>query len=86
MNETKKNRIAAATTVAVILLIAILAVVLICQVAKIVTQKKEKERLQEQIRAYQELIDDKEDELKYLKSWPYLEHMLSWYGYHPPKN
>ena len=86
MNEAKKNRVAAAATVAVILLIAILVVVLICQVATLVTKNNEKRRLQDQVRAYQELIDDKENELKYLKSWEYYEDMLTWYGYHPAKN
>ena len=85
MNETKKNRVVAASTVAAVLLIVIFAVVIICQLATIVNKNNEKRNLQEQIRMYEELINDKENELGYLKSWEYYEDMLSWYGYHPPK-
>lgn len=84
MNEAKKKRIVAASTVAAIILLAILVIVLICQVSVLANKNKERKRLQNEIRIYQELIDDKEDELKYLKSWEYYEHMLSWYGYHKP--
>lgn len=86
MNEEKKNRVVAAATVAAVLLVVIFAVVIICQVATIVNKNKEKISLQEQIRSYDELIKDSENELAYLKSWEYYEDMLSWYNYHPAKN
>ncbi|MCH5148566.1 MAG: hypothetical protein J1G05_04285 [Clostridiales bacterium] len=46
----------------------------------------EKKNLQEQIRSYEELIKDSENELDYLKSWQYRMDLLAWYGYHPSKN
>ena len=85
MNEEKKNRVVAAGTVAAVLLIVIFTVVIICQIATIVHINNEKRNLQEQIRSYEQLIKNSEDELDYLKSWGYYEDMLSWYGYHPPK-
>ncbi|MCH5142349.1 MAG: hypothetical protein J1G07_01350 [Clostridiales bacterium] len=54
--------------------------------ATIVNINNEKRNLQEQIRSYDDLIKDSESELAYLKSWQYYLDMLSWYGYHPPKN
>ena len=83
MNAEKKNRLAAAITVAAILLIAILAVVLICQVAALVNKNNEKRRLQEEIRMYEEAIRNGEDELEYLKSRQYLYDLLVKYNYRP---
>lgn len=83
MDETKKNRLIAASTVAAVLLAVILAVVLICQVATLVNRNNEKIRLQNEIRMYEEKLANAEDELAYLESWEYLEHLLTWYNYHP---
>ena len=86
MDELKKNRIVAATTVAAVLLIVIFAVVIICQLATIVNINNEKTNLQRQIRIYDDLIKDSENELAYLESWQYRMDMLAWYGYHPSNN
>lgn len=86
MDESKKNRIVAATTVAAVLLIVIFAVVIICQLATIVNINKEKKNLQDQVRLYEELIKDSENELAYLESWQYRMDLLAWYGYHPSNN
>lgn len=85
MNAEKKNRLAAAITVATILLITILAVVLICQVATLVNRNNERIRLQQEIRMYEEKIANAKDELEYLESQKYLEDLLTWYNYHPAK-
>ena len=83
MNVEKKNRLAAAITVAVILFVAILVVVLICQVSALVNKNNEKLRLQQEIRMYEEAIKNAEDELEYLKSQQYLYDLLIQYNYKP---
>ena len=83
MNVEKKNRLAAAITVAVILFVAILVVVLICQVSALVNKDNEKLRLQQEIRKYEEAIKNAEDELDYLKSQQYLYDLLIQYNYKP---
>ena len=83
MNETKKNRIVAASTVASIVLIVILVVTLICQVAALVNKNKERQRLENEIRMYEEAIKNGEDELEYLKSQQYIYDLLIKYNYRP---
>ncbi len=83
MNETKKNRLAAAITVNVILLIAVLVVVLICQIAALVNKNNEKQRLENEIRQYEQAIEQGEDELEYLKSEQYLFDLLINHHYKP---
>ena len=83
MSEEKRNRLAAAITVNVILLIAILAIVVICQVAAIVNKKNEQARLIAEIERYERAKDASEDELEYLKSEEYWYDLLIKRGYRP---
>lgn len=86
MSEEKRNRLAAAITLNVILLIAILAIVVICQVAAIVRQKNEEARLTAEIEKYEKAKAAGEDELEYLKSEEYLYDLLINKGYRPADN
>lgn len=83
MSEEKRNRLAAAITVNVILLIAILAIVVICQMAAISHKKAEQARLVAEIEQYEKAKEAGEDELEYLKSEEYLYDLLIKRGYRP---
>lgn len=68
MTEEKRNRLIAAVTVNVILLIAILAVVCIYQIVEMVTLSNLKKEIQKQIDYYQTETDKTERTLDYYKS------------------
>lgn len=68
MTEEKRNRLIAAVTVNVILLIAILAVVCIYQIVEMVTLSNLKKEIQKQIDHYQTETDKTERTLDYYKS------------------
>lgn len=82
MNE-KKNRLAAAITLNVVLLFVILTVVIICQVAALVNKNNERQRLQNEIKMYENAIEKDTDQLEYLKSEQYKIDLLINYGYKP---
>lgn len=68
MTEEKRNRLIAAITVNVILLIAVLAVVCIYQIVEMVTLNNLKKDIQSQIGYYETEIKKDEDTLGYYQS------------------
>lgn len=68
MTEEKRNRLMAAVTVNVILLIVILAAVCIYQLAEMLTLRNLKNSLQDKIDYYQTQTDINEKTLDYYKS------------------
>lgn len=68
MTEEKRNRLIAAVTVNVILLIAILAAVCIYQLVEMVALKKSKKEIQDKINYYQTETEKNEKTLEYYKS------------------
>ena len=85
MDEQRKNRIAAAITVNVIILVIILVSVLIYQLVEIVGASRKRDALKAEIEKTQQMIDDKEKDLEYLKSEQYLLDLLFQQGYYFPK-
>ena len=73
MDEQKKNRLAAAVTVNVILLIVILAAVLIYTLAQVAVKAKYANELKKEIARYEQLIADGEKTLQDMQSD---EHLL----------
>ena len=68
MAEEKRNRIIAAITVNIILLIAVFAIICIYQMVEIATINKLKKDMQNQIDYYNAQIKIDEDTLNYYKS------------------
>ncbi len=68
MTEEKRNRIIAAATVNVILLIVILAAVCIYQLVELSVLKKNKQVIEERINFYQHETEKNEKTLDYYKS------------------
>lgn len=68
MTDEKRNRIIAAVTVNVILLIAILAAVVIYQIIEIKIVSRNKQDILNQIKYFQEKTEITENTLDYLKS------------------
>lgn len=68
MTEEKRNRLIAAVTVNVILLIVILAAVCIYQLVEIVSLKNMKEDINERINNYQTETEKNEKTLEYYQS------------------
>ena len=85
MDEQRKNRLAAAITVNVIILMIILVSVLVYQLVEIVGASKKRDALKAEIEKTQQMIDDKEKDLEYLKSEQYLLDLLFQQGYYFPK-
>lgn len=81
MDEQKKNRIAAAVTVNVILLIFFLAVVAVYTLAETVTKMKYAKELKEEIKRYQQLTENEEDYLEKLQSEEHLLYLALKNGY-----
>ena len=68
MNEQKRNRMVAAITVNVILLLVILVAVLIYQMAYIPYARRTQSRLKSELNDLQSKIEQSESDLEYLKS------------------
>lgn len=73
MKDEKRNRIFAAVTVNVILLIVILAAVVIYQLAVIIDATRQKARIQAEITQLEQEINDKKGELDFYQSLELLE-------------
>lgn len=86
MDEQRKNRIAAAVTVNVILLIVILAAVLIYQMVELVYVSNETKRIKEEIDDYTTKIEQALDDIDYLKSEQGLFDLALQNGFRFPKN
>ena len=81
MDEQKKNRIAAAVTVNVILLIFFLAVAAVYTLAEAVTKMKYAKELKEEIKRYEQLTENEEDYLEKLQSEEHLLYLALKNGY-----
>lgn len=73
MKDEKRNRIFAAVTVNVILLVVILAAVVIYQLAVIIDATRKKEQIQTEIARLEQEINDKKGELDFYQSLELLE-------------
>ena len=76
MDVQKKNRIAAALTVNVILLIVILAAVIIYQLVEITGGKRAIYELNQEKAYYEKLLEDAEKDRDFLKSEQYEQYLL----------
>lgn len=85
MDEQKKVRLAAAITVNVILLIAILTVVLIFQIVTIAVKKGEYAKLVKEKEYYTQKLQESQDELDYIKDKDFLLHLAFYLGYQFPE-
>ena len=72
VDEQKKNRLAAAVTVNVILLVAILAIVIVYQLVTIVATNKKIAETKSEIEKYESLIDESKNTLEKLQDSDYL--------------
>lgn len=81
MTQRKANRIVAAVTVNVILLIAVLVAVVIYQMVEISVISKKRAELRDKIEYYNQQIEEGQDDLEYLKSEQYLRDLALQYGY-----
>lgn len=86
MDEQKKNRLAAAITVNVILLIVILAAVIVYQIVEIAMVNAKRNQIVAEINEYEQKIEQSEDALDYLKSEQYLLDLAFQLGYRFPKD
>ena len=84
MDEQRRIRMAAAITVNVILLIAILTAVIIYQLITIGVGNAQKRALENEVKEYTRKIEEKENEKEYLESEQFLLDYLLNYGYHFP--
>lgn len=81
MDEQKRNRIAAAITVNVILLIVILVSVVIYTLVEVAVKSKYKRELEAEIANYKRLIEENEDYLELLQSDEHLLYLALINGY-----
>lgn len=72
MDEQKRNRLMAALTVNVILLIAILVAVVIYQIVGIALASARDRQLRAELEEYKQLVEQRKDDLEYLESEQYL--------------
>ena len=86
MDEQKKNRLAAAVTVNVIILMVILVAVIIYQLVEIVGVNGRRQAIKSEIDHYEQLIKESENDLDYLKSEQYLLELALQLGYYFPKD
>lgn len=84
MEEQKRLRLAAAITVNVILLVAILTAVIIYQLASIAVANRQKNEIENEIRQYEKLLEEGEKNLEYLKSEQFLLDKAFEQGYYFP--
>jgi len=85
VQEQKRNRIAAALTVNVILLIVVLVAVLVYQMVFMTAQLRLKKEITEEIKRCEKQLDESEDDLEYLKSEDYLFGVALELGYRFPE-
>lgn len=81
MNEEKRNRIAAAITVNVLLLIVILAAVVIYQLVSISAMRNQTLAIKSEINRLQTEIEHDKSTLEYWKSEHYLLNQAYEYGF-----
>ena len=81
MKEEKRNKIEAAVTVNVLLLIVILAAVVIYQLVVIARVSSRKAQIISEIERYEALIKSGRDDLEYLQSYRNLRDLAIEYGY-----
>lgn len=81
MTEEKRNRLIAAITVNVVILIVVLAVVCIYQIVELSTLNNLKKNMQTQIEYYQQGIDKAENELEHYKTDEWLIDKAYEYGW-----
>ena len=81
MTEEKRNRLIAAVTVNVILLIAILAAVCVYQLVEMVVLRNNKKSMQSKIGYYQTETEKNEKTLNYYKSEEGLVDLAYEYGF-----
>lgn len=86
MSNLKRERIAAAVTVNVILLIIILAAVIVYQLITLSVLSKKRDNLQAEIARYEQLIKQGEDDLEFLQSEQNLLELALQYGYKFPND
>ena len=82
MNEQKRNSIAAAITINVILLIAVLAIVAVYQLVVMATAARLKSEYIAEIQKYKQQTEEAEDYLEYIKSEEYLRDYAFYLGWH----
>ena len=81
MVDEKRNRIIAAVTVNLIILIAILAAVIIYQIVQITIVKRNKNDMTSKIERLQKLTQTEENNLEYWQSQSGLEDLAYQYGF-----
>lgn len=81
MTEEKRNRIIAAVTVNVILLIAVLAAVIIYQLIFIKIASRERDDLKTQIKSYEDKIDKDNKTYEYYTTYDGLVDLAYQYGF-----
>ncbi len=81
MDKNKANRIKSATVVAAFVLLIVLAIILIWQICQIGSIANKKVKLQNDIKYYEQQIDEMEDNLDYYTSEYYLQKKAYEYGY-----
>ncbi len=84
MTEEKRNKLIAAVTVNVILLIVILAVVLVYQLIEISVKNNRKKQYAQEIQSYYEELEKAENSLDYYQSDEYLKQLAFKYGFDFP--
>ncbi len=84
MSEQKRNRIAAAITVNVILLIVVLVAVLIYQMVYLAAVSSKEKQIEAEIAYYQQLINEGKLDLETLQSDEYLMELALKYGFYFP--
>ena len=81
MTEEKRNRIIAAVTVNVILLIAVLVAVIIYQLIFIKIGERERDNLKTQIKSYEDQIDKDNKTYEYYTTYDGLVDLAYQYGF-----
>ena len=81
MTDEKRNRIIAAVTVNVILLIAVLAAVIIYQLIFIKIASRERDDLKTQIKSYEDKIDKDNKTYEYYTTYDGLVDLAYQYGF-----
>ena len=86
VDEQRRIRMAAAITVNVILLIAILTAVIIYQLIAIGLGNGQRKALEKELNEYEQLVEQEQKNLDYLKSEQFLLDKAFELEYHFPKN
>ena len=69
MNQQTRNRLIAAGTVAIVLLLIVLVAIMVYQLVVIVNLNNRKQELQDKIDGYNQSINDYESQLDYYESY-----------------